>query len=128
MNIETKNLSALFFLIFFFFSNYSVAQAPGKPTVTGDRFTCHGTGTKLTATGEASATFKWYDALTSGNLLGSTAALNSGNLTSNKHFYVEQTTTGGTSARTDVHVIVTPNPSFTLPTNVLATPTSNMPM
>ena len=112
--------AVLFSIVCFSFS--SVQAQPAEPTVTGERFVCSGNTITLTASGEAGASFAWYDASTSGTLLGSSAAYTSGTLTSSTHFYVQQTTGAGTSSRTDIYVLVTQNPTFSVPTSGTATP------
>ena len=94
------------------------AQAP--PTVSGTTIICAGSSTALSASGETGANFAWYDAPSGGNLLSSSATLNTGNLSSSQSLYAEQTVMGSTSARTEVPVEVVPVPSPNVPTNVLA--------
>ncbi len=101
-----------------------ICYGQDPPSVSGITDICHGSNTSLTASGEPGASFAWYDAETGGNLLASTAELTTGSLTTDIHFYVQQTTPGGTSSRTDVLVNVIPIPNPPSPTNVSANSTN----
>ena len=96
------------------------AQSP--PSVSGDTNLCAGESTMLTASGDAGASFAWYDAESGGNLLSGTATLSINAPSTGMTFYVDQTVGGMTSARRPVYVSVTPNPNPLFPTNVLASP------
>jgi hypothetical protein len=65
---------------------------------------CSGSTATLTASGDAGATFQWYSALTGGTLLGSGASFTTPALASTTSYFVQQTTTCGTSTRTEVVV------------------------
>ncbi|WP_345257882.1 glycine-rich protein [Flaviaesturariibacter amylovorans] len=99
-----------------------LAQTPSAPDVSGLRFVCSGSGTTLTASGAAGASFGWYSAATGGSQLAATAAYSTGNLTATTHFYVEQVLNGTASPRTEVYVLVTPVPNLSTPASVTATP------
>ncbi|MEM8907146.1 MAG: glycine-rich protein, partial [Bacteroidota bacterium] len=99
---------------------HSFGQSP--PTVSGTTAICEGISTILTASGEVGATFTWYDAPIGGNLLASTAEFTTPNLNSTTSYYVSQTVSTSTSARTTVEVSITPIPSPNEPTNVVASP------
>jgi hypothetical protein len=102
----------------------TVFAQPPAPVVTGARFVCAGSSTTLTASGNAGASFGWYNAASNGTLLGSAASFSTGNLSVPTHFYVQQTVGGISGARTDVYVLVSPVASQALPTALLANPAS----
>ncbi|MCO5950471.1 cadherin-like beta sandwich domain-containing protein, partial [Mucilaginibacter flavidus] len=95
---------------------------PAAPTVTGNFTICSGSTATLTAGGASGASFGWYDALTGGTLLSTSATYTTPGLTANKNYYVQQTVSGSTSSRLAVTVVVAGQPSSTTPINVLATP------
>ncbi|MGE6354616.1 immunoglobulin domain-containing protein, partial [Flavobacterium sp. NPDC079362] len=92
-----------------------------KPrTITGNTTICSGQTTTLTSDAALGESIKWYDALTGGNLLVSTAAYTTPALTANTTYYVEVTRNGCVnSERTPVLVTVN-NP--VAPTTVVPTP------
>ncbi|MCC9074137.1 DUF11 domain-containing protein [Flavobacterium sp. F-65] len=63
-------------------------------TITGSTTICSGQTATLTSDAAVGETIKWYDALTGGNLLSSTAAFTTPALTINTTYYVEVTRNG----------------------------------
>ena len=91
----------------------TVSPDPAAPTVNNPPL-CLGMPAELIATGPANSTFEWYTAATNGNLLGTTALLQTQALYANISFYVQlRTADGCLSKRIEVPVVVNPIPSVT---------------
>ncbi|WP_118975319.1 Ig-like domain-containing protein [Taibaiella koreensis] len=90
----------------------SVITVSKLAAVTGNTTICSGTATSLTASG--TGPFTWYDAANGGTLLSSNATYNTGNLSTDKSYWVSAN--GG--ARKEVKVSV----ASTQAANVIATP------
>ncbi|MFH7032587.1 immunoglobulin domain-containing protein, partial [Flavobacterium aquidurense] len=73
---------------------YQATYRYKAPAITGNTTICGGQTTTLTANLALGETIKWYDALTGGNLLSSTASLTTLPLTANTTYYVEVTRNG----------------------------------
>jgi gliding motility-associated-like protein len=80
-----------------------VNAVPAVPSATGDSICSSGTA-NLAAFGSVSG-YKWYDALTGGNLLGSTATF-SAFVSTDTVFYVSSEINGCESSRIQVHATV----------------------
>lgn len=93
-----------------------VCAQPPAPGYTGTTTICTGNGTTITATGQAGATFRWWDAATGGTLKSSSAAYNvpTQGTAGAYHWYVEQTVGGLTGPRTDVTVTVNQTPTVAI--------------
>ncbi|MES2328650.1 MAG: cadherin-like beta sandwich domain-containing protein [Bacteroidota bacterium] len=95
----------------------TVNGLPDVINISGIKTICSGTSTQLSPTGSfnsGSAVFKWYDASTNGNLVG-TGVLTTPALTSTTSYFVDVTnsTTGcASSSRADVEVVVNPLPTI----------------
>ncbi|WP_118975964.1 Ig-like domain-containing protein [Taibaiella koreensis] len=89
---------------------------PPAPAVTGTTVACTGTTIMLTASGQAGASFQWWDAPTGGALLGTNASYSPGSQTTagTYHWYVQQTVNNLTSARTNVTVTVNQTPAVSV--------------
>jgi gliding motility-associated-like protein/uncharacterized repeat protein (TIGR01451 family) len=90
------------------------------PTITGNTTICGGLTTTLTADTSLGETIKWYDALTGGNLLVSTAAFTTPALTASTTYYVEVTRNGCVNSERSP-VLVTVN-NQVAPASVVASP------
>ncbi|MCV2486846.1 hypothetical protein OD917_18090, partial [Flavobacterium sp. SH_e] len=91
------------------------------PVISGNTTICSGQTTTLTASLAVGETVNWYDAVTGGTLLASTAAFTTPALTAPATYYIEVTRNGCVnSERTPVQVLIT-NP--VLPT-VNSSPTT----
>ncbi|MFG4005193.1 immunoglobulin domain-containing protein, partial [Flavobacterium aquidurense] len=73
---------------------YQATYRYKAPAITGNTTICGGQTTTLTANLALGETIKWYDALSGGNLLSSTASLTTLPLTANTTYYVEVTRNG----------------------------------
>ena len=90
----------------------SVKPLPVAPTVANDTV-CAGDSTILTASGTPGNGFEWYSVATGGNLLGSSANLQTPALSSTTDYYVQSMMNGcASSTRTKVTVKVTPLPAI----------------
>ncbi len=89
---------------------------PPAPGYTGTTTICTGNATTLTATGQAGATFRWWDAPVGGNLKSSAAGytIPMQSTAGVYHWYVEQTVGGVTGPRTDVAVTVDQTPTVSI--------------
>jgi len=87
----------------------SITPIPAVPTVSGATI-CSGTTVTLTATAPG-GTYQWYDAVSGGTLLATSAGYTTPVLTSTKTYYVQTTVDGCISSRTPVTVAVTPIPA-----------------
>jgi gliding motility-associated-like protein/uncharacterized repeat protein (TIGR01451 family) len=90
------------------------------PTITGNTTICGGLTTTLTADTSLGETIKWYDALTGGNLLVSTAAYTTPALTANTTYYVEVTRNGCVNSERNPVLVTVNNP--VAPASVAASP------
>ncbi|QOG01502.1 gliding motility-associated C-terminal domain-containing protein [Flavobacterium sp. MDT1-60] len=90
------------------------------PTITGNTTICGGLTTTLTADTSLGETIKWYDALTGGNLLVSTAAYTTPALTANTTYYVEVTRNGCVNSERNPVLVTVNNP--VAPASVVASP------
>ncbi|KQX15503.1 gliding motility-associated C-terminal domain-containing protein [Flavobacterium sp. Root420] len=90
------------------------------PTITGNTTICGGLTTILTADTSLGETIKWYDALTGGNLLASTAAYTTPALTANTTYYVEVTRNGCVNSERNPVLVTVNNP--VAPASVVASP------
>lgn len=83
---------------------------------------CPNASATLNVTGQAGATFSWYNAPTGGTLLGTGASYNTGPLAATTSFYVSQTVGGCVSPRTTVTVNVSDivPPTLNCPSNQTA--------
>ncbi|HLP53328.1 MAG TPA: T9SS type A sorting domain-containing protein [Chitinophagales bacterium] len=73
-----------------------VILSPASPQVSPQTI-CAGTATTITATGAGN--YAWYDSFSGGNLLSSSATLNTGVLTSSTNYYVQTSANGCPSVR-----------------------------
>lgn len=90
---------------------------PASPTIAGNTTICEGSGTQLTATSTAtSPSFLWWDSLSGGNTLASTAQYNTGPLTATTTFWTTTTdaSTNCTSDRGAITVNVLAAPAVDL--------------
>ncbi|MCD0469283.1 hypothetical protein LPB88_06000, partial [Flavobacterium sp. JAS] len=104
-------------------TNLDIYQATYRykaPTITGNTTICGGLTTTLTASTALGETIKWYDALTGGNLLASTAAFTTPALTTNTTYYVEVTRNGCVNSERNPVVVTVNNPIA--PASVVPTP------
>ncbi|MEM9821210.1 MAG: glycine-rich protein [Bacteroidota bacterium] len=120
----TQQVKMTFLTLYFLGALSILGFGQDPPTFSGNNLICEGTNTTMTASGEAGATFEWYDATTGGNLLASTADYTTQNLTEDTTFYVAQTVGASTSTRTAVNIKVTPLPNPMQPTSIAANPSS----
>ena len=90
------------------------------PAITGNTTICGGLSTTLTADTSLGETIKWYDALTGGNLLASTAAYTTPALTANTTYYVEVTRNGCVNSERNPVLVTVNNP--VAPASVVASP------
>jgi gliding motility-associated-like protein len=86
----------------------TITPIPAAPTVAPASI-CTGSTTTLTATAPG-GTYEWYDAASSGVLLGSGSAYTSPVLTATTTYYVQTTVSGCTSPLTAITVAVNPIP------------------
>lgn len=109
----TRIAALIFILSFLTLKVYAQPPAPG---ITGTTTICTGNGAAYTATGQAGATFRWWDAPVGGNLKSSVAAYTIPVQTTAGvyHWYVEQTVGGITGPRTDLAVTVNQTPSVSI--------------
>ncbi|WP_323489252.1 gliding motility-associated C-terminal domain-containing protein [Flavobacterium sp. PL02] len=89
-------------------------------TITGNTTICSGQTTTLMSSAALGETIKWYDALTGGTLLSSTAAYTTLPLTVNTTYYVEVTRNGCVNSERNPVLVTVNNP--VAPTTVVATP------
>ncbi len=86
----------------------NVTPIPAAPSVS-DGAICSNSTITLNATAPG-GDYKWYDALSGGTLLNSTAAFTTPTLTSTISYYVQTTVSGCTSSRSTVTVTVSATP------------------
>jgi len=105
-------------------TNLDIYQATYRykaPAITGNATPICGTQTAtLTAATSLGETIKWYDALTGGNLLASTAAYTTPALTANTTYYVELTRNGCVNSERNPVLVTVNNP--VAPATVVASP------
>ena len=101
----------LLMLLLCFVGTKLYAQPPA-PGFTGTTTICTGNATTITATGQAGASFRWYD---SGGTLRSSAATYTIPVQAGAgtfHWFVEQTVSGLTGPRADVAIVVNQTPTI----------------
>ena len=94
-------------------TNLDIYQATYRykaPVISGNVAICGGQTTTLTANLALGETIKWYDAITGGNLLSSTAAYTTVPLTVNTTYYVELTRSGCVNSERNPVVVTVSNP------------------
>ncbi|MFQ6602801.1 gliding motility-associated C-terminal domain-containing protein [Flavobacterium sp. C3NV] len=94
-------------------TNLDIYQATYRykaPVISGSQAICGGQTTTLTAGLALGETVKWYDALTGGNLLVSTAAYTTPALTANTTYYVELTRNGCVNGERNPVTVTVNNP------------------
>ncbi|MFH7002775.1 Ig-like domain-containing protein, partial [Flavobacterium bizetiae] len=104
-------------------TNLDIYQATYRykvPVISGSQAICGGQTTTLTAGLALGETVKWYDALTGGNLLVSTAAYTTPALTANTTYYIELTRNGCVNGERNPVTVTVNNPIA--PTTVVASP------
>ncbi|CAI2767756.1 Ig-like domain-containing protein [Flavobacterium collinsii] len=99
---------------------YQATHRYKAPSFTGSTTICGGQTTTLTADIVVGESVKWYDALTGGTLLASTAAYTTPALTVNTTYYVEVTRNGCVNSERNPVVVTVNNPIA--PTPVTASP------
>ncbi|GIQ59919.1 hypothetical protein Flavo103_30550 [Flavobacterium collinsii] len=99
---------------------YQATHRYKVPSFTGSTTICGGQTTTLTADIVVGESVKWYDALTGGTLLASTAAYTTPALTVNTTYYVEVTRNGCVNSERNPVVVTVNNPIA--PTPVTASP------
>ncbi|WP_202703235.1 gliding motility-associated C-terminal domain-containing protein [Flavobacterium sp. UGB4466] len=99
---------------------YQATHRYKLPSFTGNTTICGGQTTTLTANIVAGETIKWYDALTGGTLLASTAAYTTPALTVNTTYYVEVTRDGCVNSERNPVSVTVNNPIA--PGTVVASP------
>ncbi|URC11141.1 gliding motility-associated C-terminal domain-containing protein [Flavobacterium sp. B183] len=99
---------------------YQATHRYKLPSFTGNTTICGGQTTTLTANIVAGETIKWYDALTGGTLLASTAAYTTPALTANTTYYVEVTRDGCVNSERNPVTVTVNNPIA--PGTVVASP------
>ncbi|MFW0736132.1 gliding motility-associated C-terminal domain-containing protein [Flavobacterium sp. T12S277] len=99
---------------------YQATHRYKAPSFTGSTTICGGQTTTLTADIVVGESVKWYDALTGGTLLASTAAYTTPALTVNTTYYVEVTRNGCVNSERNPVVVTVNNPIA--PTPVSASP------
>ncbi|RED26703.1 gliding motility-associated-like protein [Flavobacterium cutihirudinis] len=106
-------------------TNLDIYQATYRykaPTVTGNKTICAGQTTTLTANLEVGETVNWYDAITGGNLLTSTAAYTTSVLNTTTTFYTEITRNGCVNSVRNPVIVTVNNP--VAPSTVVASPSN----
>ncbi|MBC5773791.1 gliding motility-associated C-terminal domain-containing protein [Pontibacter sp. KCTC 32443] len=90
----------------------TVSPIPTTP-VASDAAICTGTSTNLTVQSpDVNLIYNWYTSPTGGSAIATGVTFNTGNLTSNRVYYLEAATTAGcVSTRAQVTVTVTPLPA-----------------
>ncbi|WP_428229214.1 hypothetical protein [Flavobacterium sp.] len=94
-------------------TNLDIYQATYRykaPTISGNATICSGQTATLTSSAALGETIKWYDALTGGNLLSSTATLTTPALTANTTYYVEVTRNGCVNSERNPVLVTVNNP------------------
>lgn len=99
---------------------YQATYRYKAPLISGNQAICVGQTTTLNANLALGETIKWYDALTGGNLLVSTAAYTTPILTANTTYYVELTRNGCVNSERNPVVVTVTNP--VAPATVVASP------
>ncbi|WP_264529829.1 gliding motility-associated C-terminal domain-containing protein [Flavobacterium sp. N502540] len=99
---------------------YQATHRYKLPSFTGNTTICGGQTTTLTANIVAGETIKWYDALTGGTLLASTAAYTTPALTANTIYYVEITRDGCVNSERNPVSVTVNNPIA--PGTIVASP------
>ncbi|WP_126245856.1 Ig-like domain-containing protein [Chitinophaga rhizosphaerae] len=100
-----------------------VTVNPAPPVVTVDaasKSICIGTTATLNVMNpQANLTYRWYDAATGGNLVGTGASFTTPVLNANRNFYVQAVNSSNcvSASRTQVSVTVTPRPGTPTVTN-----------
>ncbi|OIV41794.1 hypothetical protein, partial [Flavobacterium johnsoniae] len=110
---------------------YQATYRYKAPAITGNTTICGGQTTTLTATANLGETIKWYDALTGGNLLASTADYTTPALTANTTYYVEVTRNGCVNSERNPVTVTVNNPVaptvvFTGPSNLCSGATTTI--
>src|SRR5574343_933159 len=101
----------------------TVSPIPNAPQVSAVTYCQGATANALTATG---SNLLWYPTAT-GGVGSSTAPIPSTATSGTFSFYVSQTTNGCESQRAQLNVIVTPQPTLDVPTNLAACPGELLP-
>ena len=104
-------------------TNLDIYQATYRykaPVISGSQAICGGQTTTLTAGLALGETVKWYDALTGGNLLVSTAAYTTPALIANTTYYVELTRNGCVNGERNPVAVTVSNPIA--PSTVIVNP------
>ncbi|MFH6948586.1 gliding motility-associated C-terminal domain-containing protein [Flavobacterium sp. FlaQc-51] len=101
---------------------YQATYRYKAPTISGNTTICSGQTATLVSSAALGETIRWYDALTGGNLLFSTAAITTPALTANQTYYVEITRNGCVNSERTPVVITVNNP--VAPTPVTASPSN----
>ena len=97
----------------------TVNPIPVAPVV-APQTVCSGNQASLTATGDPSGTYQWYDESVGGNLLSVSDTFLTPPLTTNTTYYVQSAANGCTGMRTKVDLPVVASPVITsLATNVI---------
>ena len=94
-------------------TNLDIYQATYRykaPTITGNTTICGGQTATLVSSAALGETIKWYDALTGGTLLSSTATLTTPVLTATTTYYVEVTRNGCVNSERNPVVVTVNNP------------------
>ncbi len=89
----------------------TVNTIPAAPTAASDTI-CMGSTANLLASG-STGTYQWYDAATGGNLLSNANSYVTPPLLTSTSYYVQATSNGCVSPRTQVNVIINAVPSIT---------------
>ena len=96
---------------------------PTIDTTTGDS-SCGSAALTLTASAsvvdDSTISYRWYDALTGGNIVGTSATYNTNNLTETTSFYVAAAANGCESERVEVVATITDTPNAGTATNTTA--------
>ena len=90
----------------------TVNPIPVAPVV-APQTVCSGNQASLTATGDASGTYQWYDQAVGGNLLSVNDTFLTSPLTTNTTYYVQSAANGCTGIRTRVDLPVVASPAIT---------------
>ncbi|MFH6990689.1 hypothetical protein ACHRVW_23370, partial [Flavobacterium collinsii] len=99
---------------------YQATHRYKAPSFTGSTTICGGLTTTLTSDITVGESIKWYDALTGGTLLASTAAYTTPALTANTTYYVEVTRNGCVNSERNPVLVTVNNPIA--PATVVASP------
>ncbi|BFM44649.1 hypothetical protein CFS9_32900 [Flavobacterium sp. CFS9] len=103
-------------------SIYQATHRYKLPSFTGNTAICGGQTTTLTANIVVGESIKWYDALTGGTLLASTAAYTTPALTANTTYYVEVTRGSCVNSERNPVTVTVDNPLA--PSTVVASPSN----